>query len=506
MVKNAPAGTTQEGIVKALHAKGYTIQGVDGSGDVGQFFLGAAKGLGSTVASIGELGAQIFLNPITKIFNPKGKTTKFGDTEKALENVGVKDALTPTNTAQKVGFAGEQIAELAIPSGWLGRGVKGGAELAKIGTVTKAEKWLSKLPAAERLATRIAESPAARKIAQVAGKAATKVVESPLIKNTIKDVAITGAQTDFNPASMTAAAVIGPGLAAVGKIAKTPLTWAAKRLYQSALKPSTTLAKNEVDKIINTALEHRLFVTNGGVEKLGSKIDMFEDQLGAVIKQATEAGKKISLKGMQSYVDEAKKLFSDQIDVKFAKNAIKELDDLVADFAKEHGDEIAPDLAQKIKVTTMRAVRKYYGELSGANIEGQKQGARFLKDQIIAITKGGADEVNKRLAGLYQLDEQLTRAANRSGNWNILGMGTKAGAVIGAGAAAVTGDLKAGAVAAAGIAADLLDRAGIKSGVAIGANELGKLTEKIATGGRIPALVLITKIIEQLTNEEAEQQ
>jgi len=461
--------------------------------------VGAAKGVGSTIGAIGELGDKV----MSKIFGTK--PVGFGATSRAAENLGVKDGLKPSNTAQKVGFAGEQIGEFLIPASWAGKGAKATSALSKLGTVTTAEKWLSKLPAAERIATKIAESPAARKIAQIATEGAEKFAGSSLAKNTAKDIAVSGAQSDFNPLSMGAAAVVGPGLAAAGKLVKTPLTWAAQRLYQSALKPSTTLAKNEVDDLVGAALEHRVFVTNGGVEKLGSKIDMFEEQLGDVIKKATDSGKKISLEGLQGYVDEAKKFFTDQVDVKFADGAIKELDDMVTAFKEKYGDEIAPDVAQKIKVTTMRAVRKFYGELSGASVEGQKQGARYLKDQIIAITKGGSDEVNKRLAALYKLDEQLNRAVNRSRNWNILGMGTKAGGIIGAGAMAVTGDLKAGAVAAAGLAADLLDRAGVKSGMAIGANELGKISEVLANKGRVPALVLITKIIEQLTSEQGEQ-
>ena len=494
MVKNAPEGTTSEGIVNSLHAKGWKIDGVDK--DAGrEAAKGALKGLGSSILSVGKLG----MNAMDKLFGIKPSK------ELAAGQATLEKAVTPTNTAQKVGFAGEQIAEFFTPAGWVGRAGKGLEAVSKISQVSKAEKWLSKLPAIERAGARLAESPAARKIAQVAEKVATKAAESPLVRNTAKDVAVAGAQSDFNPAAMAGAAIVGPVLSGVGRLVKTPLTWAAEKLYQSALKPSTKLAKDDVKKIVSSALEHKLFVTNGGVEKLGEKIDMFEKQLGGAIDEATKAGKKVSLDGLQGYVDEAKKFFTNAFDVKAAKNAVKELDGLVKSFVKEHGKDLAPDVAQKIKVTTMRAVRKYYGELSGASIEGQKQGARYLKDQIIKLTGGAADDINKRLGALYELDQQLNRAVNRSGNVNILGMGTKAGALAGAGAAAITGDLKAGAVAALGVAADILDRAGVKSSVAVGVNELGKFLSSTAQKGRIPAVVLISKILEQITAEQEAQ-
>jgi hypothetical protein len=109
----------------------------------------------------------------------------------------------------------------------------------------------------------------------------------------------------------------GLGEKTFGKIAnavKTPLTKIATKLYTSALKPTGKLAEIAPD-LVKTGLKERIFLTKGGVEKVATKIDDFENQLGNVIDAAKDQGITIKTSGLKGYLDEAKKFFSDDVDI-----------------------------------------------------------------------------------------------------------------------------------------------------------------------------------------------
>lgn len=258
--------------------------------------------------------------------------------------------------------------------------------------------------------------------------------------------------------------------------AKKPLTAMAEKLYQSALKPTAdALAKD----VVQTGLKERVWLTKGGVEKAAQKIDLLESQIGDAIQAAKDQGITISTKGIKEFVDPIRSWFN-TVDVNASKAAQKYIDTTVKDFTKKYGKEIPIEAAQELKVNTMRYLRNAYGELSNVGKETQKQMARFLKEGI-AEKAPVVDTVNKRLKDLYALDQSLEGAAKRIGNLNLLGLGAKLGAAAGG---------KAGA--AIGLVADLLDKSAIKSGAAIGLNELANLSGGAST---IPVTALLNYVL-----------
>lgn len=265
---------------------------------------------------------------------------------------------------------------------------------------------------------------------------------------------------------------------------KTPLTKAAEKLYQSALKPSEEALKQGV---IKTALKEKVWLTSGGVEKVASRIDDMENSLGKAIEEGRASGQKINTEGLKVYLDEAKKFFADHFDPAVGEKSVKEIDDIEKRFLGKHGAEIPIEEAQKIKVATGQSLRKYYGELTGAAQEASKQGTRFLKDAI-AEKAPKVGKINERLKSLYQLNQALEKAGKRIGNLNLLGLGGKIGLAAGGKPGAVIGFL-----------ADLADKPYIKSGVAIGLNELGKLGAK----GQIPFNTLIKFIAQKLQEQNS---
>jgi len=108
------------------------------SSAIGNLGIGALKGAGHTIASIGELGAKA-LSPIDKLTG--AKPIQSGDTEKSLNYLsGSQNSLTPTNTAQKVGSTLEQVGEFFVPGKWISEATKG---LEVANDASKIKKFLS---------------------------------------------------------------------------------------------------------------------------------------------------------------------------------------------------------------------------------------------------------------------------------------------------------------------------------------------------------------------------
>lgn len=273
---------------------------------------------------------------------------------------------------------------------------------------------------------------------------------------------------------------VSPGtVKTVGTAIKKPLTWAAEKLYQSALKPRNIVKDGKVitsgEEIVKIGLKERVWLTKGGVERVANKIDDFETQLGDAIEAAKTKGKTIATKGLQEYLNLAKEFFKEQVDVKAAQTALEEIDTLGKNFIEKYGNKIPIEIAQKIKVSTGQFLRKYYGQLSAAGIEGQKQATRFLKEKIVEKAPQVGD-INQRLSNLYKFDKALEKARGRIGNLNLLGISTKVGAAVGG----VKG-------AAVGALVGLVDNPAIKSGTGIVLNELSKIAKK----GVIPLNALL---------------
>lgn len=368
--------------------------------------------------------------------------------------------LSPVGMAEKVGKTSTQIAEYFVP-----------------GAVTSKAQRLGALPKG---------TPFIKQVARAFKIGAIEAAESGTI---------TALQTaDPKSTALTAGISVAVPLAILA--VKTPLTMLAEKLYASSAKFTRTATERAASKgidLVQTGLDERVFLSQGGVERVAAKIDDMENILGKNLDDAKAAGAKISTKGLQSYVDEAKKLFQYDVDVKAGQAAVKELDDLVVNFRKEYGNYIPIEEAQIIKVKTGQQLAKYYDRLTSVGIEGRKQATRFLKDQIVAAAPKIGD-VNKRLSNLYEFDKALDGSVGRIKNLNFFGLGTKILAA---------GGTKATTVVAAAL--QVLGAPLNKSGMAIGLNELAKLGEASATNGRIPLVLLMRYIYDRVRNQEGQE-
>lgn len=326
-------------------------------------------------------------------------------------------------------------------------------------------------------------------IAELAGqKDLAKSMKEPINVPLVGDVrgisAVPSDVKNYNtetPGEMTGQAAtqfVEAGMPGVGKIVKTPLTKIAEKLYQSALKPTSEALEKGV---VKTALNEKVWLTKGGVERVATKIDDLESQLGTVIEEGKAQGTTIPLKGIEEFIDPIRKFYT-TVDPKVSEKASTYIDDTLKAFKETYGENLPIEKAQELKVNTMRFLRNAYGELSSVEKETQKQMARFLKEGIVEKSPV-VGEINKRLKSLYELDNSLEKASRRIGNLNLLGISAKLGAAAGG---------KAGA--ALGLVGDFMDRAAIKSGAAIGLNELAKLGGKAGSMAKIPVSELLNYI------------
>jgi hypothetical protein len=409
---------------------------------------GGVAGKGLKLAS--KLVPKMAFGPIGDLVTPEGREAARGAIGSTVQSLA-KPVVSAASGIS--GLAGMQI----VP--------KGGVNIPMFGKVTPYET---------------PQGAAATGLTQTMGRQV-----SPEQVQQTKQTQFSRSLNDLMTGATSYLEVGAPGL---GKLAKRPLTFVAEKLYQSALKPSTKLAPDVVKNVIKTGLEERVWLTEGGVERVASKIDSMEGRLGDAIDKAKEAGLTINTKGMQEYVNQVKDFFKYDVDVEAGKAAVKELDGLVKNFTKQYGKEMPLEVAQKIKVSTGQQLAKYYDRMTSVGVEGRKQMTRFLKDKIVEKAPIVGD-INSRLKNLYELDKVLSSATNRIGNLNLLGLGSK---ILSAGGIASKSKL----ATALGIATSLIRPSG-KSGLAIGLNELAKGGSAISQVAR-PA---ITGALNMLLNK-----
>ncbi len=364
-----------------------------------------------------------------------------------------ENVFTPTNKEQKIGYTGEQIAEYLIPSKAITTTQRGVSEMLKIGAK---------------------ESGAINKLInygiKLGARTATEAVTA---------AGITMAQQrpeDVKRDATWAAAITGGAglLAGSGRLFMN----AARKIYQSAMKPSTAGVggAQRAASVVETGLKEGIILTESGIEKTTKMIDDMESRLGEAIDKAQDANGWISTGYITSFVDDAKKLFQNIADVAESDRALSEIDKIVSNFRKAHGDIIPVKVAQDIKVATYQWLKKEYqsaaSKIGTASTEANKSIARGLKEGIVDVAPIVGD-INARLKKLYEFDVALEKSMGRGKNLNLLGLGTKA--LFAAGEASGNSVLKI-----LSIANQVLGSPMSKSGSAIYLYRIGKLLEGLS--------------------------
>lgn len=442
ILNDAPAGVDKVKLLKELEARGNEIEGLTKPKNVshlpsnsGAPAVEPGKSVGGFAGNVIKSGADFVKNTANAIIHPidtaksLGKVA-LGGVEKVVpgrqgaenefdavtsffkERYGSLDAIKETAYNDPVGFASDLASILT----------GGGAAVAKVGKVAQVSKAAS------------------------AGKALNRAA-------------------DFvNP--MTAAT---EGLKKIVPTQK--LSGMAQDLYQSALKPSTTLSAEQRAEVLLNGLREGIPISKAGLEQLDNTIDSLNGEIASKIKAAGAAGETIMKSDVVSYLDEIREFSKSTLN---PKALLKDIDALEDGFMKRASDgawvdEIPIAEAQQIKQNTYRLLRKSYGEMKGIEVEAQKALTRGIKEQIYKTLETEYPELrglNLRESKLLDLEKQLERATGRITNKDIIGLGEETAAIAGGVVAGTPGLL-------VGLAKKMMDSPEIKS-------KIGILLQKIA--------------------------
>lgn len=241
-----------------------------------------------------------------------------------------------------------------------------------------------------------------------AGGAVTDYTGSPAL----------GAATTL--ATEAATMLLGGGAATASKVAEGVAKGTARKLMQSAIKPSTAdLMAGKATKAVETMLKEGVDATPGGIMKLRANIDDLSKQVDAAIDRYPMATVKKELvsKHMQGIFDK----YSKQINPKADKATIQKVMD---EFLDEWKGAIPLKLAQELKSGTYKTLgNKSYGMnlAPAAERDALKMGALGLKEGIEEV----APEViplNARLSELINAGNVALRRTMQDANKNPFGL------------------------------------------------------------------------------------
>jgi F0F1-type ATP synthase membrane subunit c/vacuolar-type H+-ATPase subunit K len=247
---------------------------------------------------------------------------------------------------------------------------------------------------------------------------------------------------------------------------KLPVGQIPERMYQSALKPSTTLPAGQVKSAIATGLEQQIPVSSEGVAKLGSLISDLSDKVKAQIQASSNAGATVNPFKIASRLSDTAQRFATQVTPEADLNAVSETGN---EFLRNNPGPIPAAQAQAMKQGTYQQLsNKAYGELASSTVEAQKALARGIKEELEQQFPE-IKALNAEQGKMIGLDSVLQRAVQRINNHQLLGIGTP----LAAGAGGVLTGSPAGA-AAAGAMKLILDNPEVKSKLAIALSQASK--------------------------------
>lgn len=270
--------------------------------------------------------------------------------------------------------------------------------------------------------------------------------------------------------------VVGEGAnAAVGTVGRVAeRAGVPARLYESALKPSTTIGQAERGGLVRTGLDNEIPVSKSGLKDIGTALD----NLNQAVKDTINADptRPISpipaLRNLQSIRARFATQVNPSADVQAVDSAGQEFADQLSNGQPGPNPQrnLTAAEAQAMKQGTYRALgNKAYGELKGASIEAQKALARGLKEEI-ANQFPELKNLNAQESKLFDLQPSLERAINRGANHQLIGIGTPV--------AASAGEMLTGSATAGGVVGALkfvLDNPMVKSRLAIALSKAAKI-------------------------------
>lgn len=243
--------------------------------------------------------------------------------------------------------------------------------------------------------------------------------------------ALGGSAVFIDPVARTAQLAGGTAKLA-GKLIPDAFKVTPERIYQSALKPSTTLMPEERARILETGLKERIAPTQEGWDKLQG----LQKEVGGKIGDIVEGRADLERAGKVAKTIDPEAIAGGTMDYLYRQlgdspnrgNLLRRAENRLATFLDEYGaDSMDTARAQRMKTRAQAEGEKDYGK----NISTPEQEAnKALAHELRVAIENNVPEVaplNQRLGGLNALEKVMKPALGRTGNWDIVGLVPQAG-------------------------------------------------------------------------------
>lgn len=386
VIQGVPEGMSKADLVAKLKTNGYDTAALEPQGSraraaqqaAGVLTKAAGNIVPGAVRGAGSIGATI-LSPFDKagdvadMVTGEGGAVSRNDQRRSGMDAGLTEmGADPSNPGYKLGkLGGEVMGTLGV-----GGGIARAAESAAPVVASKIPNLLTAIrTSGMRTGAPGTVNPLVDVATRATGGAITGGASAGLVN---PEQAVTGAE--LGGALPVAAKVAGELGTAVGNVASTATTATAKRLMQSAIKPTIAQIKSgDAATAVETLLGYGINPTEGGVNKLRALIDAKNTEIA---NEIAASGATVDKQNVLGALGGVRQKFGNQVSPTGDLASIQRVADDFAAHPNVPGNDIPVQVAQDMKQGTYRVLKDKYGQMGSAETEAQKGLARGLKDEI----------------------------------------------------------------------------------------------------------------------------
>lgn len=390
-----------------------------------QLVTGAAKGVGSTVSTLGEIGESAMSKTVGRgvqtITGKKVSSVGHGGTEEVLGKLGVKDAFTPTTGGQKLGFGVEQIGEFFTPGGAVTKGSKAVEAVAGAGKLAKYSKGLGQT---------------------------AKVVGESLASGGVS-LAQTGDVGEAKTSALLggAGAAVAPGAQKVAKAFKEYMgEKVAPKVINSLVKPISKefeFGKNAGAGVVKEGIKAN--TREGLLTKITERKTALGDEIGGLLdKVKTNIDVAPAINKIDDAIKKANKAGDSTLSsrLKEVKQALtSEFDEVTGEVIGKKNMILSPSDARKFKTEIGEAAR-WTGQAFDNDVNQARVAIYRGINDLIDNVAPGTKALNARFADMLSAERALQRTIDIAERQNIFGLiPAGVGSAVGVGSAIASGDL-----------------------------------------------------------------
>jgi hypothetical protein len=155
-------------------------------------------------------------------------------------------------------------------------------------------------------------------------------------------------------------------------------------MYKRAVKFSSRIPEDELNLIVNTAIDNQILPTYDGLHKIAAKTNVLNKEITDMIQVAASRGEQIQISDFLKHLDKLK--------TRTALNYDKKIDKVVASFidqnaVKKNTSTMSPKEAQRVKLELYDELNKAYATMAAKPIptETKMLIARNIKESLELI-------------------------------------------------------------------------------------------------------------------------